>query len=245
MKVNEKNLFKKCIFLAFLVIIITIVFSIVIKYNVEGEASLPYSLEKILIVSRIDTKNNEDPSNLWNVSLIENNNIFVYINKSEKDSKETIKEIKLNNFHITKSPKLGQISIYRPTGDLNNLYEYSEQNYLNSDITYTGAAIDTLKTLEIGNEGGMLGFRVALENIGNYVSNTDEEIAYNGSLLTKANIPDTDIKFSISFDILITLNSNITFKGTLNMDLPNDDIITNPDSYLEITDFDDIVFKRI
>ena len=243
----KKDLIKKCLFLAFLIIIITIVISIVAQYNVKGEKKLPYSIDKLLIISRIDTKNNEDPNNLWNISLTENNNIFIYINKTQ-NTDETIKEIKLENFKITAKPQKGNIKIYRPTGDLNNnnLYEHSTQNYLNSNITYTGAPLDTLKNLEIGNTGGMLAFRISLENLGNYVSNNyDEEIIYDGNLITKAGLTIEDIKFSVSFDLLITLNSDITFKGTIHLNLPNTDILTNSESYLEITNFDNVIFKRI
>ena len=243
----KKDLIKKCSFLAFIIIATIIVIAIVLKYNVEGEKSLPYSLNKILIVSRIDTQSNEDPNNLWNISLTENNNIFIYINKT-KNTKETIKEIKLENFKITTKPLKGNIKIYRPTGELsaNNLYEHSTQDYLNSNITYIGASVDTLKNLEIGNTGGMLAFRISLENLGNYISNNyEEEIIYDGNLITKAGLTKEDITFSASFDLFITLNNDITFKGTVNLNLPNDDILTNPESYLEITNFDDIVFKRI
>ena len=243
----KKDLIKKCLFLAFLIVIITIVIAIIAKYNVEGEKTLPYSLNKILIISRIDTTNNEDPNNLWNINLNENNNIFIYINKN-KETNETIKEVKLENFKIINNPSKGDIKIYRPTGDLNNnnLYEHSTQDYLNSNIIYTGASVDTLKNLEIGNTGGMLGFRISLENLGNYVSNNyEEEIVYDGNLVTKAGLTMEDIKFSISFDLLITLNNDITFKGNINLDLPNEDILTNSESYLEITNFDNIIFKRI
>ena len=107
----KKDLIKKCLFLAFLIIAITVVIAIIAQYNVEGEKSLPYSLNKILVVSRIDTQNNEDPNNLWNVSLTENNNIFIYINKS-KDTNDTIKEIKLENFTVITKPLKGNIKIY-------------------------------------------------------------------------------------------------------------------------------------
>ena len=246
MKTNTKNALKKSIFIAFLLILITVVFSIVVKYDVEGEATLPYSLEKILIVSKVSTSNNEDSANLWNISLEEDNDVYLYINKTDEESDNTIKSISLENFTVTNQAKIGEPVIYRPTGDLNNLYDLSEQNYLGSSITYNGAKADTLKTLEVRNEGGTIGFRASLENLGNYISNNyDEEIVYDGSLLTKAGISLENIQFSISFDILITLNNDITFKGTINLDFPNDDIITNPESNYEITDFSDVVFKRV
>lgn len=246
MKTNTKNALKKSIFIAFLIVLITVVFSIVVRYDVEGEDNLPYSLERILIVSKVSTSNNEDPANLWNISLEEDNDVYLYITKTDEESEDTIQSITLENFTVTNQAKIGEPVIYRPTGDLNNLYDLSEQNYLGSSITYTGASVDTLKTLEVRNEGGTIGFRASLENLGNYVSNNyDEEIVYDGNLLTKAGIPLENIQFSISFDILITLNNNVTFKGTINLDFPNDDIITNPESNLEITDFSDVVFKRV
>jgi hypothetical protein len=156
----------------------------------------------------------------------------------------------MDNFTITTASQKGNIVIYRPTGDFvsgnpEKLYEYSEQNYLGSNITYTGAKVDTLKTLEIGNEGGMLGFKIALEDLGNYISNDyDETITYDGSLLTKTGISLSDITFSISFDLTINLNSGVSFKGTINLDFPSGDLINERESYLELTDFNDIVFKR-
>lgn len=240
----KKDIIKKCLFFSFLIITITIVISIVVKYNVEGEKALPYKINKLLIISRLDTTSNIDEINLWNINLNQNNNIFIYLSKVN-NTNETIKEVKLENFKISK-PKTGTIKIYRPTGDLSNLYEYSKQDYLNSNITFEGASIDTLKNLEIGNTGGMLGFRVSLENLGNYISNNaNEEIVYDASLLQKANINLEDIKFSISFDILISLNSNISYKGTITLNLPTENIINDPESFLEITNFDDIVFKRV
>lgn len=249
MKINKVNTLKKCLFLTFIIIAITVVISLVIRYDVEGEDenSLPYYIQKIRIVSTVGTKSNEDPENLWNINLTENNNIFIDIAKNEKSSNETIKEIKLDNFTIKKAPKLGNVVIYRPTGDWQNLYEHSEQNYLKSNITYTGARVDTLKTLEIRNAGGMMGFRVSLENLGNYISNNDtEEIVYDGSLLKKANISKENINFTLAFDITITLNNNISYKGSnITLDFPCSDITSEKEPFIELTDFSNVVFKRL
>lgn len=248
MKTNTVNSLKKSLFLAFILIAITIVISIVLKYNVEGEKTLPYSIEKILIVSQVDANNNEtNTENLWDIKLKENNNIFIYIKKDKKDTNETIKEIKINHFSIIQKPKVGNMKVYRPTGDLgNSLYQYSEQNYLNSEILYTGANVDTLKNLEIRNEGGMIGFRVSLEDLGNFISNDmeSEGITYNGSLLSKIGLSNDDIKFNISFDLTITLNNNVSFTGTITLDLPCSDIINETEPHLEITDFSNVIFKR-
>ena len=137
------------------------------------------------------------------------------------------------------------MAIYRPTGELGQLYTYSEQNYLGESLTYTGAKIDDLKTLEIGNEGGVIACRMCLNNLGTYISNESTEITYNGSLLQNIGVNIEEIKFGVSFDILIETNKNVTYKGTLKVNLPVEDIIENGSSNFEITDFSEVVFKRL
>ena len=117
MKTNTKNILKRSLFLAFILIAITIVISIVIKYDVEGEKTLPYSVNKILITSHVFAKDNEEKTEnaIWDLNLKADNNIYIYINKSISDTSETIKEVKIGNFQVTQSPKVGTIKSYRPT----------------------------------------------------------------------------------------------------------------------------------
>ena len=240
------SIIKRVLFGVFLLAMIGVVIFIIKKYEIEGEKNLPYSLEKILIVSNVDGKRNEDAENIWNISLSEYNDVYVYIKNDENISEDvTIKDITLDNFKVTSKPKKGDLKLYRPTGELNNLYTYSEQSYLENNIVFQGSKIDDLKNLEIGNKGGVMAFRTSLENLGNYTSNEDTEIVYNGSLLQKVGVNLEDIKFSMQMDITIQTSENVSFKGTINLDFPAGDIVTNGSSNIEITDFSNIVFKRI
>lgn len=245
MKDNTKNIFKKSVFLTILLIVVTIVASVIVKYNVEGEKDLPYSINKILITSHVlakDSKNQKEGV-IWNIDLKTDNDIYIYINKKDDKTKEKIKEVKISNFKIEEKPKIGNVKIYKPTGDLgSDLYRFSEQDYLNGELTYTGASVDTLKDLDIRNEGGMIGFRASLENLGNYTSN--ESVVYNGSLLSKIGVKNKDMKFKLSFDLTITLDSNISFTGKVSLDLPAGDIINEEEPHIEITDFSNVIFKR-
>ncbi len=54
-----------------------------------------------------------------------------------------------------------------------------------------------------------------------------------------------EIKFGLNFDILIETNKNVVYKGTISLELPAEDVITKGSSNFEITDFEDIVFKRL
>ncbi len=241
----KKRIFKKCLFAAFLVILFTIVISIMLKYDVEGEKELPFSISKILIISTVDGKLNEDTENIWNIGITQVNDLYMYIDKTIEDDDQTIKEIKIENFVVNKNPSKGKLKVLRPTGEIANLYTHSHQDYLNDKIVYIGGGIDDLKSLEISNNGGILGFRVAVEELGNYISNEDEEITYDGKLLSNLGVTVPEISFDMSFDIIITTSENISFKGTINMNMPIDTVIEEGSSSKEITDFSNVVFKRI
>lgn len=240
----KEKILKQCLFSAFLVILFMIVISIMIKYDVEGEKELPFSISKILLVSTVDGKNIEDTENIWNVDITQVNDLYVYIDKTIEDE-QTINEVRIENFVVNKSPAKGKLKVLRPTGEIANLYTHSEQDYLNDKIVYTGGIIDDLKSLEISNNGGILGFRVAIEDLGNYTSNEDAEITYNGKLLSNLGVAIDEIEFNISFDIVITTNENVSYKGTINLDMPVDSVIEDGSSNREITDFSNVVFKRI
>ena len=242
----EKNkIIKKCAFFAVLAIIILFVILIMLKYQVEGEKELPYKLSKILLVSTVDGKANEDSENLWNIDVTQTNDIFIYID-SDGITKETIKEISLENFNLVKAPQKGSIQILRPTSDLDNLYSNSVQNYLNDKIEYQGAKLDDMKSLEVSNNGGVVGFRLALNELGKFISNDETvEVIYDGRLLSNLGVSLEEIKLTLNFDIIITTNENISYKGTLSLDMPTDEIIEKGASKIEVTDFFVIVFKRI
>lgn len=241
---EKKKLFKRCIFIAVVVIVIMIALSIMLKYEVEGEKSLPYEIDKILMVSTVDGDFTDDQEHIWNISVTEINDLYIYINPTE-ETEETIKQITIENFNLVKAPQKGNVKIYRPTADLDNLYTYSEQNYLNDKIVYTGGKLDDMKTLEIANNGGMLGFRLALEDLGTYISNEDTEIIYDGRLLQNLGVSLEEIKLQLGFDMIIETNSNVSYKCSLNIEMPTDEIIDQGSSKIEITDFSNVIFKRI
>lgn len=239
-----KNFFKKLLFFMVIAILLLVVAFIIIQYDAEGEKSLPFSISKILLVSTVNGDVVDDPENIWNINITQVNDVYVYMDKTEETA-QTIKEIKFENFNITSAPQKGTVKLLRPTGELPNLYTYSEQDYMDSEIVYQGASIDDMKSLEIANNGGILGFRFSINDLGSYVSNENEEIIYDGNLLKNLGITIEEIKFSVNFDIIITTSNDISYKGTISLDMPIDTVIEEGSSHLEITNFDDVVFKRV
>ncbi len=94
-----KNFLKKFLFISVIVIMLLIVAFIIIQYDAEGEKSLPFSINKILLVSTVNGDIVDDPSNIWNINITQVNDVYMYINKTE-ETELTIKEIKLENFNV-------------------------------------------------------------------------------------------------------------------------------------------------
>ena len=103
------------------------------------------------------------------------------------------------------------------------MFKNKTENEVNK-IEYTGDIQSDIKNLKISNQGGLVVFRYAIENIGNYISNDDAEINHN-DLLKKLNIENDNLKFKVSFDIIINLHSGKNYKATVNLDLPVGDVI--------------------
>ena len=76
---------------------------IVLRYNVEGETNMPFELSKIAIISSQEGIDKETQDTRWAFDLYQANDIYIYINKNDKYSKqEMIKEITIDNFKIEK-----------------------------------------------------------------------------------------------------------------------------------------------
>ena len=239
-----KNLIKKIIFFVIVIAVILVSIFIMYRYSIEGEKQMPYSLEKVLIVSTVDGKVNDDPNNIWNIGVTQVNDIFVYINKTT-DENRTIKEVTFKNFELNKKPKMGKVTLLVPTDEMPRLYDNSLEDFMGKEITYTGGQIDDLKDLEVANSGGILGFRFALNNLGNYVSSENQEIIYDGRLLSNLGLSIEDISFSVGFDIIITTDNNVSYQSKMYLDLPIESVIEEGSSNTAITNFDSMVFKRV
>ena len=76
---KKKNLFKRCIFITCFAIVILFAVLTMLRYEVEGEKTLPYKLSKILIISTVEGNKIDDGQNLWNISLNQANDFYIYL----------------------------------------------------------------------------------------------------------------------------------------------------------------------
>ena len=217
-----------------------------VKYEVEGEKNMPFELSKIMVVSTAEGFANEDSKYKWDFDIFQNNDVYISIVKNENYKKtEVIDKIVINNFAINEEPQKGEIVIYKPDNEAATSYTCKEEFEVEESLEYIGATESDLENLQIGNQGGSIIFRVSNKNLYTYQSNDDKQIIHDGTLLAKANIKNEEIKCKISFDIIIELKSEKKYKGTVTLELPEGNIVKNGQESIEITNFDDVVFKRI
>lgn len=215
---------------------------LILRYDEKGEENMPFNISKVSIISSINGQDIEDKKNLWNKSVGQDNDIYIYIEKNQNHKKtETIEKIVLNNFIINEKPQKGELTIYKPSNNEKELFENTKDNKT-EEIVFTGEQLTKIKELKISNQGGIIAFRLANQNIGNYISN-DSEIDYK-DLLKKIGIKEDDIKAEIFFDVNIVLTNSIQFKSTITLNLPAKGIVESGNSSIEIMG-KDFVFKRI
>ncbi len=217
-----------------------------VKYEVEGEKNMPFELSKIMVVSTAEGFANEDSEYKWDFDIFQNNDVYISIVKNEDYKKtEVIDRIIINNFTINEEPQKGEIVVYKPDNESTTSYSCEEEFEVTESLEYIGATESNLENLQIGNQGGSIIFRVSNKNLYTYQSNDDKQIIHDGTLLAKANIKNEEIKCKISFDIIIELKSEKKYKGTVTLELPEGNIVKNGQESIEITNLDDVVFKRI
>ena len=253
-KIKQRMKFSAIIIV--IAIIIAIAIFTVLRYEVEGEKDMPFELGKIIVISSATTENidkNQDNLNknqanmenyLWQEKVIQTNDVYIYIDKNVNlKNEEIIKNVRIENIQILENVKLGKIQVYMPNSLNDVLYKYVNDFLVNSSLTYTGAAADNKKNLEIGNQGGCICISFANVGVGEYKSNDDTQIEQGAYILEKMNILNEDLKFTVSFDLIIEVQDK-AYKTNIKLDLPIEDIVGKKETHKEITDFSKVIFKR-
>ena len=242
-KEKKSKIIKKYIFISFLSLSIIISTLLIVKYNVEGEKNLPFEIEKISIKSSLDTKSNQS-ENIWDLSIIQNNDIYIYFKKNEKLDSE-VQKIRIENLKIKRNKEIGQTKLFIPTSnDIKTNFKNSTEDYSKKGIEYTVNNVDNMEKQEISQNGGMIAFRISNQDLAEYISNEEADLQYDGTLLQKAGITEQDIKIAASMDIIIEISKKEKYKGTLTLELPIEDFNEKSILGIEKTDLSDVIFKR-
>lgn len=244
-KIIDSRQFHISILIFIITIIVFTVGMIALKYNVEGENNLPFELTRISVISTIEGTDNNDLENKWNLTVDQNNDIYLYIKKNDNyKSTEVIQNITIDNLITIQKPNIGETKIFKPDSDVNNSIFKNVDTNIVEKIEYTGELESSIKDSKISNQGGLIVFRYANTKVGNYISNDDVEINHN-ELLKKLNIENEDLIGKISFDITIKLESGKSYKANVELDIPIGNVVENGTQSKEYTNLENIIFKRV
>lgn len=242
---ENKEKIKWFITIGFIVMSFIIVLALMIVYHYDGEIRMPFVLDKILIVSSADGKNNSTDDTKWNIDINQYSDIYIKISKNDKVNKtEFLKSVRIENMTVENSDN-NKVKFYMPnSGSGDSLFVYDDMYLFDRNLTYQAGVIDDAKTLKIGNQGGTIVFRTAKTNIANYSAESKESINYNGLLLKNVNISSESLKYKIKFDLIIETTST-TYKTSLSYDVPVGKIEDEGISKVYVENFDKIIFKRV
>ena len=228
---------------AIIIILLVIVF-IILKYEVEGEKNMPFKLTKISMVSTANGIPNEETTDRWNFNLVQNNDLYFTFEKNKEVKEVTyIKRIALENINILTKPTKGKTYFYSPSKEAVDWYDNNEAYRIEYKMEFLGTPEANVKELEVGNQGGIVGIRYAIEDLGIYISEEDE-IKHDGLLLKSIGVLEEELKSTIEFDLVVEINTGIKYKAHIIKDLPNGNVLEEGISKTEETEINNIVFKR-
>ena len=98
--------------------------------------------------------------------------------------------------------------------------------------------------MNIGNQGGQIVIRFSNINLGTYISNEDEQINHDGTMLKKIDVKNEELKITVAFDLVIS-TKNKSYKTSVEVNLPEGNIIENGTESIELPNLEKYVFKRI
>ena len=234
--------FHICMIIVIIVIILFVVGLLVLRYSVEGETNMPFDLSKIVIISTQEGVDDGQTNTRWSFDVHQSNDIYVYIDKNDGyDKTEIIKSVRVDNFQI-EAKNTDNIKLYKPDATEENLiFQYNDEDIIQS-LEYTGDVESDLKNLKISNQGGIIAFRCSNNYVTKYQS--DEEEINHSELLKKAGVTEEDLKVTLTFQLTITLESGKEYQAEIKTELPTGNVIEEGSTSTEITDLEDIVFKR-
>ena len=211
---KAKQMIQRNIIAFVIVLIVAVIAVIILKYHVEGEQNMPFNLSELMVVSTAEGHAINQTREVKWDEEIYQTN-DVYLTIEKNKNYKQVEPIK--------SVELRNITV--------------NQKPRVGDISFY------ISHLKIANQGSTILFRIVNKTGKEYTSN-ENELKHDGTLLSKVNITSEEVKASVSFDLVITLESGVSFAGNISFDFPTGDIATQGISSIDKSQLKNIVFKR-
>ena len=191
----------------------------------------PYNVFKIsdiLYFSSSDSKNKTSSSSHFTVeNLYQYTDIAIFIENASQNInlENSLKKLWIENIQIDEPPTLGEPHLYFKSISNFSKSELVQENLITDKLEFNissedETALDT--PVLYNNLANPITLSFVNENIKTDYTFTDTStpITYDGSLLKKANVPLSDIKCKLSFDIYIVNNLDQQFKSRVFINIP-------------------------
>ena len=221
-----------------ILIAIFIIAILLFKHYIQNDTQIPLKINKILTVSTASGVQDEEGDTIWDLNLNQDNDIYIYLEPNKNyANKEKVKKITIEKFSVIKQSKIGTIEIHKDLDETNTPIKKIEYNI-----------VDIKPDLGINNiceKGGVIKFKISNTNVGEYISNEEVAINHDGTILEKVNINLEDIKFDISFNLVIENTDGKKYSKKITLNLPVDNILEAGVETKEITDSSGTKFERL
>jgi len=246
-KIENVQALKAWILIGVLAIILIIIVGIMLKYQVEGEKNLPFYLSEMSVISTAEgIEQEETEGEEWwsNLTIHQNNDIYLKIEKDEEYSKgQTIQKVAIENLQVTKAPQKGTVQAYMPNSTEGRKFVYDDQYRFSNSLTYQASLKTDQKDLKIGNQGGVIKFRISNMNLGTYQSKEEGDLIHNGTILKKIDTKTEEVQFDVSFTLAIYMQNKV-YRTNIQLTLPTGDVAEEGITHIEKKDFSDLIYKR-
>ena len=188
-----------------------------------------FSIDKIILFSSADASQNEESKKaLWNVTISQYTDVAIYLNNHAENglsSRNTISSLSIGNISFDPKPTLGTPMLaYKPAQNFGSYQEPTSES-CPSSLAYTlrnyGENIDYLQPEIYNDLSNPITFTYLNHHIKQdaLITDTEEPLAFDGSLLRRANVNPKSIETTIHFTIELTTNMNETYVATVHLPL--------------------------
>ncbi len=252
-KIVKTKTFHICIILLIIAALIYVAYYKISLYDVEGEKEMPFEVSKIDLISSVagessvnQVQNEQNqPVNVWDVNISQNNDFYIYIEKNENyksRKQQAIESVTIENFSIERVSSKGQEKIYKPDSESEKeLFRNIETNETRK-IEYLGSPKSDVKKMQMSNQGDLIYFRYTNKDIEKYTP-TEEELDYS-QLLQKIQVNEEDLQAKIKFDMTIKLISGTSFNTTVETKVPASGVVKQGTATEQIINKNQLIFKR-
>ena len=224
------------LFIIVLILIYLVFYKYVLKRSLENSVldfsnkneETIFEIKDITFFSNADSKNKYASSTNFTIeNLYQYTDMAIFITspKEEKTLENTLKNVYIDNIKFTKTPELGEASLYYKNISNFSKSDIIENNKINNRLDFNITSSDEAN-LDNPTLYNNLANPIVLSYVNNNIktdytiTNTSSPITYDGTLLKKCDVLLSTIESSISFDIYITNNLEQEFKCSVYLDIP-------------------------